>query len=628
MPSAAETPTGSTPEATAVAANSQPDVTIPAAYSGNAPTTASGSIGVPDPTAAPSNSGDSAEPTHTPETPPAESPLSPEQIKEAENIYSVAEFYLGAARYHRALQSLEQAIAIYPDFAEAYTLRGFARTALHDYDGGLEDLNRAIDLDAENTATAYAFRSYAYSELGNYDQAIDDAETAARMAGPLQRDPAKKDTGDAGLALFTAHYRSEDYGAAETTMNRYGESESNKNYGLHNILNGQRVSALAHWTRILDGMLEIDAGLLLNPSDAGLYHQRAGAHSGAGWHAQAVEDLTKALELYGNDAPGHLHFDLARENLKLGEHEKVVQALSQVDIVNHGRASYTLAYAYLRLGQNEDARRSIDAFDYDFDRLAAGDRFEFGDDAYKHDYPTHHVLKGAVYAANGDYDDGVGYLNLLGCPTRVRELLEEGQNEHPIVRVQGLAHDPSVVQDIAEWCGGYPDEISEHHDVLKSVIPVYFGDTSAYRFVELDWLGELAHARSFDPLVIESDNVPLLRYMTALYGIRNERGDSIVGAGFIDSDREIERVIELDPSIADVYRVKSELYLSAVPVRYEEAVAAWEKYESLATPEPEVAAAHYFMRGNAHNARSPKIPAPEGERCGACRMDQNWSDVP
>ena len=108
------------------------------------------------------------------------------------------------------------------------------------------------------------------------------------------------------------------------------------------------------------------------------------------------------------------------------------------------------------------------------------------------------------------------------------------------------------------------------------------------------------------PLVIGSDNVGLLRYMTDLYAMSSFYS--------IDALETIERVIELDPDIANAYRIQAELYLTTFPQaprslyeiraqvleeRYERAVAAWEQYEALTTPEPEAAADHYFARGAA-----------------------------
>ena len=85
------------------------------------------------------------------------------------------------------------------------------------------------------------------------------------------------------------------------------------------------------------------------------------------WHAKAAEDFTKALELYGNNAPQNLHIALAESYLALGKYEQVVETLSQVDTGTNAASSSLLAYTYLQLGQPKDAKRSIDAIDYGFD---------------------------------------------------------------------------------------------------------------------------------------------------------------------------------------------------------------------------------------------------------------------
>ena len=342
-PSDTRTLTGSSLEAAAtVVSSSQPEAAAPAAQSGGTGGTS---------TTATRRTGDSAEP------PPTAVALSTERAQEARAHYEVAESYLRQSRYHRALQSLDQAIAINPDLAEAYTLRGVASAVLHDYEGGLEDLNRAIDLDANNAARAHAFRSYAHSGLGEYNQAIQDAEQARFTAGQ-QDDTARE---DAEVALFTAHYRMGDYSNQAVQRDRL-PSPWPENYGLGNVY--VYTDDVGHRLRRVQ---DIDASLLLRPNDAELYQRRGTEHQRMKWHSKAAEDFTKAIELFGNDAPNYLYTTLANTYLELGEHEKVVQTLGQVNPASNAEASAMLAYAYLRLGQPEDATRSIDAFDYGFD---------------------------------------------------------------------------------------------------------------------------------------------------------------------------------------------------------------------------------------------------------------------
>ena len=161
-----------------------------------------------------------AEPTGAPTTPAAseqsgqaEQPApTGEQLERAEDLYLEAELYLLNQRFHRAAHSLDQAIAINPNLAEAYTLRGFTRTMLRDHDGAMQDFEKALAMGAENAGRAYAFRSYTHSEMGNYDDALADAETAREMIH--HEDQFAR--ADADLAQFTALYRSGDYATIDT----------------------------------------------------------------------------------------------------------------------------------------------------------------------------------------------------------------------------------------------------------------------------------------------------------------------------------------------------------------------------------------------------------------------------
>ena len=580
-PSRTRTLTSLGPEVTAtVVSSSRPEATVP--------TTQSSAVADASTTAT-SRPGDSTEP------PPTAVALSPELAQEAQAHYEVAEFYLKQGRYHRALQRLDQAIAINPDLAEAYTLRGLAHTVLRDYDSALEDLTTAIDQGADNMGRAYAFRSYAHSELGNFDQAMD-VEKA-----PIEQDDLAARQ-DAKVALFIASYRMGDYGSYAIKSVRY-EGLPGREPGYYSL--GRLYTYAGDVASYLDTIQEIDASLLLQPNDAELHQRRGTAHQRMQWHAKAAEDFTKALELYGNNAPQNLHIALAESYLALGEYEQVIETLSQVDIGTNAAASSLLAYTYLRLGRPEDAKRSIDAIDYGFDAPTPGGRsgLEYWSEEIRYNanrvntiYGTHLVLKGAIYAANGDYDEGVRYLNILECAnkswvgSRSQEIpiatkqqrdkvLQNYRKEYESSRLIALRSQ----QEVSQWCG-YPDEFIANPDSavwLTVLTEEKIGD----HFLTIG--NGLVSTPSRDPLVIGSDNVGMLRYMTDLYAMNHNHS--------FETLETTERIIKLDPSIADAYRIQAELYLTYQ--RYERAVAAWEQYEALTTPEPEVAADHHFARG-------------------------------
>ena len=404
-PGASETRTAtrSQPETTAATAASSAPNTVSTRASSDSAASASAA------TASASN--EAATPVST------KAAMTPEQAREANYHHELAKHYLQQRRYHRAAHHANQAIASNPDLGEAYMLRGLAHTALHDYEGALEDLNRSIDIEAGSDVKALVLRSYVYSELGDYDLAVADAENAQQAAGRMVDDSARA---EASTALFIAYYRQGDYD--HIAVRGYHPDRS---YG--SPMENQGLGRLFYQTGDLGQQLgvlqEIDASLLLKPDDAELHYRRGTVHRGMRWYAKAAEDFTAALELYGDEAPERLYLDLAQTYLEMEEHEKVVQTLDRVDQPTSVTASALLAYAYLRQGQPEDAMRSINAFDYGFDTPVRGRSGREAWVEYIHGrelqlpwiFVPHFVLKGAVFASVGDHEEAVKYLNLLGC---------------------------------------------------------------------------------------------------------------------------------------------------------------------------------------------------------------------
>jgi len=79
-----------------------------------------------------------------------------------------------------AVEYLNQAIRLNPDFAEAYAARGFAHLILGQHKKELDDYNEAIRLKPDY-AQAYMNRGTAYDSLGQYQKAIIDYTEAIRL---------------------------------------------------------------------------------------------------------------------------------------------------------------------------------------------------------------------------------------------------------------------------------------------------------------------------------------------------------------------------------------------------------------------------------------------------------------
>lgn len=84
-------------------------------------------------------------------------------------------------RMDEALALYDQSLQVFPT-AEAYTFRGWAKSARRDFEGAIADCQKALDLDPE-FGNAYNDIGAYYLELGQ----LDDALPWLRMALKAQR---------------------------------------------------------------------------------------------------------------------------------------------------------------------------------------------------------------------------------------------------------------------------------------------------------------------------------------------------------------------------------------------------------------------------------------------------------
>ncbi len=402
-----------------------------------------------------------------------------EDLRRAKDLYVEAELHLLHRRFHQAAHTLNQAIAANPELAEAYTLRGFARTMTRDYDAAMLDFNAALAMDAENTSRAYAFRSYAHSELSDYEAALADAERALETAG--RDDPFA--AADAELAKFTAQYRSGDYGAINETrlrsLPRGMTDELNQGLTPYGLTNLHRHADLPGNVATLR---EAENTLLLNPDDFNALQARQRAYHQLRWHDRATADLNRMSE--GKDG-GHLaklHVQRAREWADAGNYAAIAAHAGDLNPSRSVESAILLAIGHWRSGDLAAAGAVLDAMDYGDPAALYG--WEEGQ------YPTYAsdlrsgattalALKGALLAVQGQLDAGLRYLNIPTCVDRVDaaedspladETVNEGQRKMDAFAERmaqswlgGLQHggqwaDKDEAQIVWEWCN-YPDEL-------------------------------------------------------------------------------------------------------------------------------------------------------------------------
>jgi tetratricopeptide (TPR) repeat protein len=80
----------------------------------------------------------------------------------------------------KAIEYLNNAIKLQPNYASAYNSRGNAYADLGQYQRAIEDCNEAIRLKPDN-ALAYRNRGKAYAKSGQYQPAIEDFNEAIRL---------------------------------------------------------------------------------------------------------------------------------------------------------------------------------------------------------------------------------------------------------------------------------------------------------------------------------------------------------------------------------------------------------------------------------------------------------------
>jgi hypothetical protein len=128
-------------------------------------------------------------PTALPVAPPAEPPTKPQPVeaKILDSRLAAAQQHnlLGrqlskAGRYREAIVELTEALRIAPDFALALTARGFALFMLHDPARAIDDLDKAILLNP-NYGNAYHLRATAKKAIGDTAGAEADLKRAQQL---------------------------------------------------------------------------------------------------------------------------------------------------------------------------------------------------------------------------------------------------------------------------------------------------------------------------------------------------------------------------------------------------------------------------------------------------------------
>ena len=86
-----------------------------------------------------------------------------------------------------AIAAYSKALAIYPQFADAYFNRGISYQNLQQYEAAIADYDKAIEYNPQISTDVYIHRGRSYEELGRSTDAIADFSKALEAHPPDQR---------------------------------------------------------------------------------------------------------------------------------------------------------------------------------------------------------------------------------------------------------------------------------------------------------------------------------------------------------------------------------------------------------------------------------------------------------
>ena len=274
----------------------------------------------------------------------------------------------------KAIEYLNEAIRLKPDYADAYIDRAVAYTKLGQNQLAIRDCDEAIRLKPDYAVTYYN-RGAIYYDLGQNQRAIKDFDTAIRLEPdhPVpynNRAIAYADLGQHKLAI-------RDY----DTVIRLKPDDAKAYYN--------RGNAYADLEQYQRAVRDYDEAIRLKPDDAGAYYNRGDAYANLGQNQQAIGDYDGAIRLKPDYAKAYYNRGIV--SAKLGQRQQAIYDFDTAirlkpDDVD---AYYSRGTVYANLEQYQLA---INDFDMAI-RL-------------KPDLAKAYYIRGSVYILSGNNQEG------------------------------------------------------------------------------------------------------------------------------------------------------------------------------------------------------------------------------
>jgi tetratricopeptide (TPR) repeat protein len=198
-----------------------------------------------------------------------------------------ANAYINKGDNDRAIQDLDEAVRIDPNYATAYYNRGIAYNNKDQHERAIQDFDQAIRLKSDYIA-AYNNRGSAYDDLGQYERAIQDYNEVIR------RDP------NYGMAINNR-------GVAYKNLHQYERAVADYTKAIS--LDQSKANRWANrcWARMILGKLkealaDCDHSLKLNPTYGDAHNARGVIYLRQKKAAAAITEFDAGLSAYSSDA--------------------------------------------------------------------------------------------------------------------------------------------------------------------------------------------------------------------------------------------------------------------------------------------------------------------------------------
>ena len=253
--------------------------------------------------------------------------------------------YGKAGNSAQAITDFDRAIAINPEYAEAYYSRGVTHGKIGDHRQAISDYDRAIGINPE-LALAYINRGAAYHELGDQRHAISDYDRA------IEINPKYAETyNNRGIAygeLGEQRQAISDYDRAIEINPEYAEAYNNRG-AVYGMLRNNR-----------QAISDYDKAIAIDPEFALAYINRGGAYRELGNQTQAISDLDRAIQINPEYARAYYNRGVVYD--MLGNNRKAIPDFNRAIEINpkYADAYNNLGVAYGKIGEH---RQAISDFD-------------------------------------------------------------------------------------------------------------------------------------------------------------------------------------------------------------------------------------------------------------------------